>query len=180
MTAVDYYTGEVLIDSLVWPTRELLHTNQRFSGVSWVELQDSQKRVDTLHGRDGARREIWKYVGRHTRLIVHDGRDDMVALRWFHHRIIDSHELETRRVAPKTPRDLNQLTFSLLGRRLGQNRRGLDSLEQVMACRDLVHWFTRNMPDDLRREPVGRFYYTQPNISDFYTEWRELSKIQLN
>ncbi|KAH7248449.1 hypothetical protein B0J15DRAFT_63295 [Fusarium solani] len=42
-TLVDYFSGEILVDKLVWPEVSLSHLNTRFSGVTWKSMNAARK-----------------------------------------------------------------------------------------------------------------------------------------
>ncbi|KAJ5593878.1 uncharacterized protein N7459_000086 [Penicillium hispanicum] len=151
VSAVDFYTGEVLIDSLVWPSSLMLHLNTRFSGVNWNMLYRAKESENCIYGRDQARRRLWEFVGPLTIVITHGGSADMLALRWIHHRIIDTLELESRRVDPEPARSLKNLSQIHLNRPIQQTRFGHDSLEDAMASRDLVKWYVDNLPAEMKK-----------------------------
>lgn len=150
VSAVDFYTGEVLIDSLVWPSSLMLHLNTRFSGVNWNMLYRAKESKTCIYGRDQARRRLWEFVGPLTIVITHGGSADMLALRWIHHRIIDTLELESRRADPESARSLKNLSQIHLNRPIQQSRFGHDSLEDAMASRDLVNWYVDNLPAKMK------------------------------
>lgn len=43
LTAIDYFSGEVLINNLVQPDQPMLHLNTRFSGVTFPQLNKARK-----------------------------------------------------------------------------------------------------------------------------------------
>ena len=148
MSAVDYFTGEVLIDTLVWPSMRMMHLNTRYSGVTWPMLYRARETGNCVNGRLGALERIWEFVGPATTLIMHGGRADLISLRWIHKNVIDTVELESRRVQGLHYRTLKRLSAALLKRQI-QCRYGHDSLEDAVATRDLVHWYVENLrPED--------------------------------
>lgn len=170
ISMVDFFTGEILIDSLVYPRVRLQHLNTRYSGVTRDMLETARKRKQCIMGgRDAARAQVWRYVGRETIVVMHGGQSDMMALRWIHDRVIDTFVVEGWRrdaaaameAAKKkadankdtaepekkdgTPggRSLKHLTETILGAQIQQGRKGHDSVEDAMACRWLVDWYVR-------------------------------------
>src|SRR5699024_2278656 len=98
ISLVDFFTGEILIDSLVYPRVRLLHLNTRYSGVTRAMLEGARQRNQCIRGgRDGAREQVWRYVGQETIVVVHGGSSDFLALRWKHYRIIDTFVVEGQR-----------------------------------------------------------------------------------
>ncbi|KAJ5379769.1 uncharacterized protein N7496_002197 [Penicillium cataractarum] len=56
VTAVDYFSGQTLIDALVFPTARLLHPNTRYPGVTWQMMHEAKRARRAILGRDAARR----------------------------------------------------------------------------------------------------------------------------
>ncbi|KAJ5272967.1 hypothetical protein N7478_008092 [Penicillium angulare] len=187
VSAVDFYSGEVLIDTLVSPYGMLLHTDQRNSGISSAMLDNAEKIGYISEDRNAVREALFKFVNPQTTLIVHNGQQLLWLLRWIHLRIIDAYELQKRRFGERAPWDLSQLTSDLLCRRVGQNNRN-DNLENVFAIRDCVHWFAVNMPEAHRKEPEELILkYPSRHRTDeerrvfwgrWHHEWRWFARIQ--
>jgi DNA polymerase III epsilon subunit-like protein len=144
LSVLDYFTGEVLINSLVFPDVQMLHYNTRYSGVTRKAMNDARRKSLCLKGRAAARAKLWQFVGPETIVIMHGGHNDMKALRWTHPRIIDTFVVEGERESPLKGRSLKNLTQELLGRTI-QKGKGHCSLEDAMACRDLVKWYVDHL-----------------------------------
>ncbi|KAI9932657.1 hypothetical protein MW887_008906 [Aspergillus wentii] len=140
VSAVDYFTGEVLLDSLVSPSVPMLHYNTRYSGVTRAMMFRAERRKQCIAGRDRAREQLWRYVGRETIVVMHGGQNDMLSLRWIHGRVIDTYLVEGSREQPQPGRSLKHLTEVHLGEKIQQGKGGHDSIEDAMACRGLCHW----------------------------------------
>ena len=161
ISLVDFFTGEILLDSLVYPRVRLLHLNTRYSGVTRGMLEGARQRNQCIRGgRDGAREQVWRYVGQETIVVVHGGSNDLLALRWKHERIIDTFVVEGQRrqrqqqqqqqtaasaagEAAMGGRSLKHLAEAMLGVSIQRGSLGLDSVEDAMACRWLVDWYVR-------------------------------------
>ncbi|KAJ5379770.1 uncharacterized protein N7496_002198 [Penicillium cataractarum] len=146
ITAIDYFSGETLMDSLVFPQVKMWHLNKRFSGVDWPMLHKARKAGRIINGRDAARRQLWKFVGRDTIVIVHGGHNDFLCLRWIHCKVIDTMDCESRLAEPAKSPGLKNLTKAHLGREIQKGRGGHDSLEDAQATRDLAVWYVQNLP----------------------------------
>ena len=152
LTAVDFFTGQVLIDNLVQPAVPMAHYNTRFSGVTARDMREAVTRRTCIFGRDRARQALWQYVGPETIVVVHGGQNDLSSLRWIHPRIIDTFLLEGY-VGSKTAggRSLQNLCRMKLGIAVQEKRPGKgpghDSLEDAMACRELVVDWASKIPD---------------------------------
>ena len=90
VSVVDYFTGIVLLDSLVWPDVKMAHYNTRFSGITRQALQDARRRRTCLFGRRNALQAVWRHVGPETIVIGHATHSDLTSLRWTHPLVIDT------------------------------------------------------------------------------------------
>jgi RNA exonuclease 1 len=148
LTAVDFFTGETLIDKLVVPSVRIKHWNTRYSGVTGVQIAEAKARRTCLFGRDAARDELLRYVGPQTILIMHGGSSDMNSLRLLHPLIVDSFNIEGYHGGKvEGGRGLKNLGKLRTGRSI-QNRgnRGHDSREDALATRELIINFMTTIP----------------------------------
>jgi len=170
ISAIDYFSGEVLINSLVWPDAAMLHYDTPFSGVSAGAIDVAHRAGACLRGRDGARRALFVFVGPATVVVGHGADNDLISLRWIHQVIIDSlilekyyqegekenkeklaaeqQQQEGKQSMSKGPRTKRPLSLKTLAReRLGRRIqvRAHNSLEDAFATRDLVHWHIKRM-----------------------------------
>lgn len=93
-TLLDYFTGERLVDNLVFPDVSMEHYNTRFSGVTLSMMETARDARTCFFGRDSAREAIWQYVGPATIVVGHSAVNDLKSLRWIHRCIIDTFLLE--------------------------------------------------------------------------------------
>jgi RNA exonuclease 1 len=63
LTLIDYFSAEILIDTLVWPEVGMLSLNTQFSGVTWNDLGAAARNGRCLQGTHSAREAIWHFVG---------------------------------------------------------------------------------------------------------------------
>lgn len=140
LTAVDFFTGDILVDNLVQPQVPMLHYNTRYSGVTRGDIQHAIRQGTCIFGKDRARELLWRYVGPETIVVVHGGRGDFSELRWIHEHVVDSFILEsmtgTEIKGGKSLKNLCKVKLGIDVQRKG--RKGHDSLEDAMACRELV------------------------------------------
>lgn len=94
VSVIDYFTGAVLLDKLVWPDVKMKHYNTKYSGVTAKAMHEARRGRTCLFGRGAARKAIWKFVSPETVVIGHAVHGDLVSLRWIHHRIVDTLLLE--------------------------------------------------------------------------------------
>ncbi|KAI6780519.1 uncharacterized protein J7T54_000159 [Emericellopsis cladophorae] len=181
LTVIDYFTGQVLLDKLVWPDCRMQHFNTRFSGITRQMMNDARRRRTCLFGRTSARAEMWKFIGPDTVVVGHGSNNDFTSLRWIHPRIVDTFlieesfarleraKFEAARAEMKEERaalmergepwdhleqppevqgsSLKALADTRLQRKIQRAGRGHDSLEDALACRDLLHWHVVNRLD---------------------------------
>ncbi|KAK4039348.1 hypothetical protein C8A01DRAFT_16657 [Parachaetomium inaequale] len=97
LSVIDYFSGETLIDSLVYPDIAMQHFNTRWSGVTRADMERSLRENKCIMGRDAARRAVFRYVGPSTIVVGHGAQSDLSSLRWIHHRVVDSFTVESAR-----------------------------------------------------------------------------------
>ncbi|KIV85892.1 hypothetical protein PV11_01544 [Exophiala sideris] len=136
LSAVDYYTGETLIDSLVRPSVPMRNLSTSWSGVSWADMRQAERTGTCILGRDEAREALWKFVSPETIVITHAGENDLNALRWIHPRVVDTQILYGGRSGLAT------LSSSILGLEI-QTGNGHCSLEDAMATRELASRYVK-------------------------------------
>lgn len=100
LTAIDFFTKEILIDNLVSPTRTIKHYNTRYSGITAAMMRQAEREGTAILGRDRALAALWEYVGPDTVVVAHGGDNDFRALRWIHPHIVDSFILEGHNLPP--------------------------------------------------------------------------------
>lgn len=174
VSMIDYFTGAVLLDKLVWPDVPMAHYNTRWSGVTRQAMNQARRDRTCLLGRRGARMAIFEFVGPETVVIGHALNSDLTSLRWIHHRVVDTlmvedpfaradrarvetahaealqTAMENEQPAPPPPKpqhpgcSLKALTKAYLNRNIQVGKKGHDSLEDAMATRDLLHWHINN------------------------------------
>ncbi|KAH7316772.1 hypothetical protein B0I35DRAFT_479590 [Stachybotrys elegans] len=94
LSLIDYFSGQVLIDSLVYPNCKMAHYNTRWSGVTRRDMEDARRAGRCIFGRDRAREAVWRYVGPQTVVVGHAANGDLAALRWLHPRVADTYHIE--------------------------------------------------------------------------------------
>ncbi|KAG5925784.1 hypothetical protein E4U42_003936 [Claviceps africana] len=97
ISVVDYFTGAVLIDKLVYPSVRMAHYNTRFSGVTRSAMEEARRRNSCFLGRDAARKAVYKFVAPDTVVVGHGANGDLLCLRWIHRVIVDTLLIETNR-----------------------------------------------------------------------------------
>jgi RNA exonuclease 1 len=95
LTAVDYFSGKTLIDTLVYPDIPMQHFNTRWSGVTRSQMENARRRRQCLFGTAASRTAVFQFVGRNTIVVGHGLSQDLLSLRWCHGYIVDSYLIES-------------------------------------------------------------------------------------
>lgn len=95
VTLIDYFSSATLVDALVQPDVEMAHLNTKYSGVTWKDLRSARQSGRCIYGKENARKAVWNFVGPSTIVVGHSTKNDLAALRWIHHAIIDTFLLES-------------------------------------------------------------------------------------
>lgn len=132
ITAVDFFSGEEVLDILVQPKGEVVDLNTRWSGIS--EITPDAVTFEDLISLLG------EVVGPSTILIGHGLENDVNAMRLIHENIIDTAILYPKHQTSPTFRyPLKYLTFKYLGRTIQSGEH--DSKEDSLAAIDVVKYF---------------------------------------
>ena len=94
VSLINYFSGQTLMDDLVYPYVPMSHLNFKYSGVTWDALNAARKDGTALKGITGAREKVWQFVGPQTIVVAHSGSNDLSALKWIHPLIVDTFLLE--------------------------------------------------------------------------------------
>jgi RNA exonuclease 1 len=94
VSMVDFFTSEVLVDKLVFPSTPMLHYNTKYSGVSRQEMDEARKSEKCFLGKKQALEALWRYVDDRTIVIGHSVHNDLNSLRWIHGLVVDSFVIE--------------------------------------------------------------------------------------
>lgn len=143
ISAIDYLTGEVLIDTLVQPTQPVTDWRTRFSGITKNAMTAAVAEKRVLKGWPEARAELWRYIDSNTILIGQALHHDFDALRMQHWQVVDSAILAKDAVGTGVSRQwgLKTLCDQFLGIEIQNNgKRGHDSVEDAFAAREVVLW----------------------------------------
>ncbi|KAK5070212.1 hypothetical protein LTR64_002051 [Lithohypha guttulata] len=157
VSLIDFFTGQTLIDKLVAPDVEMLHYNTKYSGVTFAMMRIAKENRDVICGVDAARELVFRYVNANTIIIVHGGNGDLISLRMLHpaDKIIDTHVLENwcqdvrDQKLKRSLKDvcLRRCGITVQNSKLDNGRvAGHDSLEDALACREIVCAWLRLIP----------------------------------
>jgi DNA polymerase III epsilon subunit-like protein len=143
ISAIDYLTGEVFIDTLVQPTRPVADWRTKYSGITKNAMTAAVDEKRVLKGWPEARAELWRYIDSSTLLIGQSLHHDLDALRMQHWQIVDSAILAKDAVGPGVSRQwgLKTLCNQFLGIEIqNSGKGGHDSVEDAFAAREVVLW----------------------------------------
>lgn len=146
LSAIDFLTGEVLIDSFVVPTGTVACWRTRFSGIDADNMGEAMRSDKALRGWHAARDKLWEFIDDQTVLVGHALENDLQVLGIFHPRIVDSSILTAEAVFNTLPPDekfprvwgLKKLAKVLLGQDIQTSDNGHSALEDAYAARDIV------------------------------------------
>ncbi|RYN41226.1 hypothetical protein AA0113_g1543 [Alternaria arborescens] len=153
ISAIDYLTGEILIDTLVQPTQFVKDWRTKFSGITKEAMSTAISLGKALQGWPEARAALFEYIDTETVLIGQSLHFDLIALGIQHQRVVDSAILTSEAVGPKVRkrRGLKDLCDQLLNIEVQTDKKlGHDSVEDAFAAREVVLWCV-NHPDALSR-----------------------------
>lgn len=143
LSALDFFTGELLIDSLVRPLRAVTDWRTRFSGITAAAMEAAVQSGDVLDGSTAARARLFEFMDAQTVLVGHAVRYDLGALGIVHTQIVDSALLAKAAVGKNVKREwgLKTLCKELLGVVIQDNLKdGHDAVEDALAAREVVVW----------------------------------------
>ncbi|RAH57411.1 hypothetical protein BO85DRAFT_459482 [Aspergillus piperis CBS 112811] len=158
LAAVDFLTGEVLVDSYVNPQRKIFNWCTRYSGITFRAMKKAIANGDALRGWMGARRALWDYIDSDTVLIGHDIKNDLNCLGMIHPKIVDSTILTAEAVfRPRWETQRFRRTWSLktlsrvfLDRSIQDGSKGHSALQDAVATKDIVI-FCLEQPEYLKK-----------------------------
>lgn len=149
LTAVDFLTGEMIVNSLVKPQQPVVDWRTQIHGISPAGLVMARAQGLTLDGWQAARAELFKHVDQDTVLIGQSLQYDLESLHIRHAGVVDSAILASEAVfgSKGKPRywglGLKDICSELLGLKI---REGAplaasnvhEGLEDVLAAREVV------------------------------------------
>ena len=157
LSAIDFLTGEVLIDNYVQPKSRVVNWDSRFSGVTPSAMNKAVKKGTALFGWEGARSKLWEFMDSETVLIGHSLNNDLDVLGIIHWNVVDSSIITSEAVfyTVHAGEPLNRtwslktLTNELVNYDIQVGKQGHSALEDAHATRDIVIWCLR-YPEHLK------------------------------
>ncbi|MCJ1398125.1 hypothetical protein MMC11_001322 [Xylographa trunciseda] len=139
--AVDYLTGETLINTHVSPGRTVVDWCTSYSGVDAHSMAEAEAQGQTLKGWQEARFELWRYINADTILVGQSLQHDLDVLRIIHSKAVDSAILTKLAVGFECTREwsLKTLCDELLGKNIQtRGKKGHICFEDTFAAREVV------------------------------------------
>ena len=151
ISAVDYFSGETLVDRFVEPEERVVDWRTPYSGVTAQILAKAKASGEIFNGLKEAREALLEHIDDDTILIGHTMNNDLDALRITSHRIVDIHILLKDAASRQTPGlGLQGATKQFLAKDVqNHGKRGHDSLEDALATREVLLW-CMDRPQELR------------------------------
>ncbi|QQK48257.1 RNA exonuclease, putative [Penicillium digitatum] len=151
ITAIDFLTGEVLINSYVAPTAPVTNWLTPVSGITPEKMDAAVTNGKAFRSNVDARHALQTFLNCDTVLIGHALHHDLRTLDLIHGRIVDTSVVTAEAVfsnfAAKTvlPRvwELKALAQELIGIEIQTSAEGHHSLEDVLATREILIWCLR-------------------------------------
>jgi len=143
LSAIDFFTGEVLIDSHISiPKNErVTDWRTRYTGIDAEGMAEAESQGRTLDGIEGARAELFKFISASSTIVGFAVHNDLEALRICHPNIVDFQLLFKMKAGGRRRVGLKASCLQLLQitvQNHGANGEGHDCLEDVWAARELV------------------------------------------
>ncbi|CEL06026.1 hypothetical protein ASPCAL07138 [Aspergillus calidoustus] len=151
VSAVDFLSGEVLLDTYVSPQGQVISWRTKFSGVNASILRAKKREGKVVDGWRAARDLLWRVIDTRTVLIGHSLNNDLGVLGMVHTRIVDSAIMTRLAVGEDCQRHwaLKILVKQFLDRDIQTGNHGHDCLEDTFAAREVVLWCLRS-PSELQ------------------------------
>ncbi|KAE8374577.1 ribonuclease H-like domain-containing protein [Aspergillus bertholletiae] len=149
LSAVDFLTGEVLINNYVHPTKKVTDWTTGINGITPSAMAVAVARGQALDGWQAARQELYKYIDAQTVLIGHALNHDLDVLGIYHSRVVDSAILASEAVfgyssAFKRLYGLKTLSEAVLKLQIQPDNHPHVCLEDTLATRDVVLSFLQD------------------------------------
>jgi DNA polymerase III epsilon subunit-like protein len=142
---VDFFSGEILLNSLVKPRQPIIDWRTQIHGIGPAKMSIAVARKEALDGWETAREELLKLANADTVIIGQSLHHDLKVLRVGHARVLDTAILTSDAVFnPGTDSarrwGLQSLCADLLGLRIRHATMKHDVVEDTMAAREVALW----------------------------------------
>ncbi|KAG4261754.1 hypothetical protein FPRO03_11223 [Fusarium proliferatum] len=142
---IDFFTGEVLVNSLVKPHEPIIDWRTKIHGIRPATLAIAVSQGQVLRGWQAAREELFKHINTETIIVGQSLQQDLKRLRVSHEKIFDTAILTAEAVfgtgAPFERRwSLQSLCAELLRLRIRQDSNTHNASEDALAAREVALW----------------------------------------
>ncbi|KAL8886477.1 MAG: hypothetical protein Q9215_005816 [Flavoplaca cf. flavocitrina] len=153
VSAVDFLSGETLLDTLVLPTAKVKRWKTEITGITDQVMKEATVRGQSVRGWAEARSKLWQHIDGSTVLIGQSLHHDLEVLGMLHTQVVDSAILAAKTIdlpGAKTI-GLKKMCKEILNVNVQCSNGGMhDCLEDVLASRELIlHWIYN--PEKLQR-----------------------------
>jgi DNA polymerase III epsilon subunit-like protein len=142
---VDFFSGEILLNSLVKPRQPIIDWRTQIHGIGPAKMSIAVARKEALDGWETAREELFNIANADTVIIGQSLHHDLKVLRVGHARVIDTAILTSDAAFNPGARSarrwgLQSLCADLLGLRIRYATMKHDVVEDTMAAREVALW----------------------------------------
>lgn len=145
--AVDFLSGETLLNTLVLPTAKVRRWKTEITGVTDRMMAEARSTGQALQGWTEARSQLWQCIDASTVLVGQALHNDLEVLGMLHARIVDSAILAAKGVdiPSAKPYGLKKMCKEIFNLDIQCTNGGMhDCLEDVLASREIVLHFVYN------------------------------------
>ncbi|KAI6756143.1 hypothetical protein HG530_011879 [Fusarium avenaceum] len=142
---VDFFSGEILLNSLVKPRQPIIDWRTQIHGIGPTKMSVAVARKEALDGWETAREELFNLVNTDTVIVGQSLHHDLKVLRVAHAQVLDTAILTSDAAANPGAQSariwgLQSLCADLLGLRILHETMKHDVVEDTMATREVVLW----------------------------------------
>lgn len=150
--AVDYFTGEILIDAFIQPDKPVVDWRTKYSGVNAEIMREAHAQGKVMPDWQTARHALYDFVDDDTVIVGQALHHDLDVLRMIHTHIVDSCLLPKDAAAGiNRTWSLKSLCSELFGIKVqNHGKKGHDPVEDCMATREIVLWMT-GKPEEFKK-----------------------------
>ncbi|CAJ0555313.1 Ff.00g053780.m01.CDS01 [Fusarium sp. VM40] len=142
---VDFFSGEILLNSLVKPRQQIPDWRTQIHGIGPAKMSIAVARKEALDGWETAREELFNLANADTVIVGQSLHHDLKVLRVVHARVLDTAILTSDAAANPGVHSartwgLQSLCADLLGLRIRHATMKHDVVEDTMATREVALW----------------------------------------
>ncbi|XP_029960143.1 RNA exonuclease 1 homolog [Salarias fasciatus] len=125
---------QVVYDTFVKPSGEVIDYNTRFSGISKEDVKGTSTSFTEVQ------QTLMSFISADTVLIGHSLETALCLLKLLHNTVVDTSEVFPHRLGPPNKLSLNKLTAEYLRKIIQESACGHDTAEDAAACMELMLW----------------------------------------